>query len=154
MSIKINAGLSKKIGLPDYGSLGATCNVEFELDGGYDNGSSDRFQHAIQRAYAACREAVEAEIRRNQGQGDPGTNNQQPNNQSNGSRNGRTNQRGATQSQVRAIHAIANRNRIDINTLLGSQFGVNEPDDLTIQQASQLIDQLKESGTGNGVSNR
>ncbi len=43
MGIKVNVGLAKKIGQPDYGSLGATCNVEFELDGGFDNGSSEIF---------------------------------------------------------------------------------------------------------------
>ena len=62
MPVKVNIGLSKKVGLPDYGSLGASAHVEFELDGGYDNGSTESFQGAVRRAYLACRQAVEREI--------------------------------------------------------------------------------------------
>ena len=62
MPVRINVGVAKKVGQPNFGSAGATCNVEFELDGGFDNGSTERFQDAVRRAYAACREAVEAEL--------------------------------------------------------------------------------------------
>ena len=55
MPVKINVGVAKKVGQPNFGSAGATCNVEFEIDGGYDNGSTERFQDAVRRAYAACR---------------------------------------------------------------------------------------------------
>ena len=34
MPLTLNVGLSKKIGQPDYGSLGASRNVQVELDGG------------------------------------------------------------------------------------------------------------------------
>ena len=53
MPVKINVGVAKKVGQPNFGSAGATCNVEFELDGGFDNGSTERFQDAVRRAYAA-----------------------------------------------------------------------------------------------------
>src|SRR5687767_219737 len=33
MPLTLNVGLTKKMGLPDYGSLGASCHVEVELDG-------------------------------------------------------------------------------------------------------------------------
>ena len=32
MTIKINVGVNKKIGLPDYGSAGSHCNIEIEAD--------------------------------------------------------------------------------------------------------------------------
>ena len=32
MPVKVSAGLSRKHGLPDYGSVGASCQIEFEVD--------------------------------------------------------------------------------------------------------------------------
>ena len=34
MPLKLNVGVSRKVGLPDYCSAGASCNVEVELDSG------------------------------------------------------------------------------------------------------------------------
>ena len=169
MPLKVNIGLSKKKGLPDYGSLGASCHVEFEMDGGYDNGSSEHFQDAVRRAYGACRQAVESEIAANHGEAAHAT-------ESNGNVNGigaqhaaasvnrvatyteaNGNQnttatapaagRSATPSQVRAIYAIAKRNRVDLPVLLSSQFRVHRPETLSIRDASSLIDQLKALST-------
>ena len=105
MGIKVNVGLAKKIGQPDYGSLGATCNVEFELDGGFDNGSSEHFHDAVRRAYGACRQAVEAEIEANRSAtvGNRGGGQQAvPSNRvGNHANNGSGNVRNATSSQIR-----------------------------------------------------
>src|SRR5262249_35828598 len=51
--------------------------------------------------------------------------------------------RPATQSQVRAIGAIAKRLQIDLNDLLRTRFQVKRAQDLSIKEASQLIDELK-----------
>ena len=32
MPMKLNLGVSHKVGLPDYGSVGASCNLGLELD--------------------------------------------------------------------------------------------------------------------------
>ena len=53
------------------------------------------------------------------------------------------NQRQATQSQVKAIHAIARNRRIDITQFLNDRFHVSKPDDLSIKDASKVIDELK-----------
>jgi hypothetical protein len=154
MSLKINVGLAKKIGQPDFGSFGATCNVEFELDGGFDNGSTEHFQNAVRRAYLACRQAVEAEIATTKvGANGVGGQHAEPVNRvGNHTNNGGGNVRNATSSQVRAIFAIANRNRVDLSGLLSSRFGVARPDDLSIGDASSLIDELKTPAPGNSGS--
>ncbi len=141
MPVKVNVGLSKKIGQPDYGSLGASCHVEFELDGSYDNGRAEHFQEAVRRAYVACRQAVESEIVASKspqngigGQHSSTPVNRVDNDPPSHPTSGNGNVRNATASQVRAIFAIANRNRVDLPGLLSSQFGVSRPDDLSIRQ--------------------
>lgn len=66
MPLKLNVGLSKKIGLPQYGSLGATCHVEIELDRSLLDGDHDRFQQFVRQSYAACATAVNDELARQQ----------------------------------------------------------------------------------------
>lgn len=71
-------------------------------------------------------------------------------NDNNGHGRNQSNGRLATASQVRAIHAIAGRNRIELSARLRDRFGVSKPDDLSIGQASELIDELKAAGNGEG----
>ena len=49
MPMKLNIGLSKKVGLPDYGRLGATCHVEVELDGSLLSDDVERLQQQVFR---------------------------------------------------------------------------------------------------------
>ena len=145
MPVKVNIGLSKKVGLPDYGILGDSAHVVFELDGGYDNGSTERFQDAVRRAYAACREAVESELSAQEqaSKSQLGGTQQSPIASQKSSRSSPDAEtREATPSQIRAIYAIANRNGISLAVVL-EQFNVSRPDDLSIRDASSLIDQLK-----------
>ena len=141
MPVKVNIGLSKKVGLPDYGSLGASTHVEFELDGGYDNGSTEKFQDAVRRAYAACREAVESELSAQASDSKPEQQLPARHRYANQSNPG-TQTRGTTSSQVRAIHAISNQSGISLAAVL-SEFNVSRPDDLSVRDASTVIDQLK-----------
>ena len=66
MPLKTTVGLCKKIGLPDYGSLGATCHVEFELDAALIQQDLDAFHQQVQTAFIACSQAVQDELARQQ----------------------------------------------------------------------------------------
>jgi len=66
MPMTLSVGLSKKIGLPDYGSLGASCSVQVELDAALLRDDIDGFETEVRNAYTACRQAVQDELSRHQ----------------------------------------------------------------------------------------
>jgi len=59
--IKLNAGVSRKVGEPNYGSRGATVNVELELESSAAQ-DADVLQDRIRRLFAIARDAVDAEL--------------------------------------------------------------------------------------------
>ena len=64
MPLKLNVGLSQKLGMPNYGSLGASCHVEVELDAQILQQDLDRFHCHVRNAFDACRQAVIEELTR------------------------------------------------------------------------------------------
>ncbi len=161
MGLKLNAGVSRKVGLPNYGSVGASCNLELELDAGLIERDLDAFHARVRDVYVAAHQAVHDELARLQApvesphdppaaptrhasNGHAGTN-------GHAGSNGRTDRppagrsrlrKPATENQVRAIRSIANRQHADLDGLL-REFGVDRPEDLSLKQASELIDTLK-----------
>jgi len=152
MPLKLNVGLSRKIGEDNYGSRGASVNVELELDSGLA-GDSGKLQERIRQLFGLVRASLTEELTGNghsHAQGSTkSTNGAPPATPSTSNGSGQTPARSAgaaraaTQSQVRAIHAIAKSKGLNLTRLLRGRFQVDRPEDLGIKQASQLIDALK-----------
>jgi hypothetical protein len=70
MPLKLNVGVSRTVGLPDYGSVGASCNLEIELDAGLLEHDLDGFHARIRGAYVAAHQAVHDELARLRAPGD------------------------------------------------------------------------------------
>jgi hypothetical protein len=154
MPLKVSVGLTKKIGQPDYGSLGASCHVEYEADSVLLFQDLDTFHKQVKAAFVACKQAVNDELHRHQAgdQQDQRPQNNGSNVQHNG--NGRSNGqrrpgRKATVSQVRAITSISDRLQLDLASWLNQRYGLRVPGDLSISEASNAIDELKALPAGN-----
>jgi hypothetical protein len=119
--LALNVGLTKKIGLPEYGSLAASCHVEVETEN-LLQGDLAAFQDRAKQIFAACRQAVNDELARQQpANRETGPRSPSNGNGSNGSRpapaNGRTSSRqsgnghGATTKQLDYAEQLAKQIR-------------------------------------------
>jgi hypothetical protein len=167
MPLRLNVGVTKKLGLPAYSSIGASCNLELELENGLLRDPAG-FRDQVEGAFLAARQAVDDELARLQARagasevreaGD-GHGHRDDGHTGNGSHDGNGARAGngspaprpvahhgragkpATPSQVRAIVSIARRQRADLDGLL-CDHGVTRPEALLLADASRLIDQLK-----------
>jgi hypothetical protein len=73
MALRLNVGVSRKLGLPEYSSAGASCHLELELPEGLLQTDLDEFQHRVRDAYVAAHQAVNDELARLQAQVGAGT---------------------------------------------------------------------------------
>ena len=153
--LKLNVGISKKIGLPDYGSLGTTCNVEVEVDGRLIFDDLDGFHQKVRQTYIACAQAVDDELCRQQGSTSDAANDGVAATPSgpatstatngHGHRNG-TNGGGASQKQINYANQLAGQiNGLGarrLEALANKMFG-KPIAGLSSLDASGLIDTLK-----------
>ena len=112
MPLKLNVGVSKKVGLPDYGSLGTSCHVEVELDSSLVFDDLDGFHSKVRQAHVACSQAVNDELARqasttlSASQTPTAASNGHGATNGNGHRNG-TNGGGASQKQLNYANQLA-----------------------------------------------
>ena len=155
MPLQLNVGVSKKIGLPDYGSLGTSCNVEVEVDGRLIFDDLEAFHQKVRQAYVACAQAVNDELARQHGstsQAESQTNaTSRPSTAAptatngNGHRNG-ANGGGASQKQLNYANQLAGQIQglgiRRLEALANKMFG-KPIAGLSSLDASGLIDTLK-----------
>ncbi|GEM_PF-4098438 len=116
------------------GSNAVRCSAEFEAEA-IDQGTLDRIVQTVQQCEAAVL-GTQGPPHRAQGHAP----------ESNGSPSSRsaTAKRLATEPQLRALRAITHRRGLRLASELKSRFGIHSPRQLTLRQASQLIDALQE----------
>lgn len=204
MTLKISVGLSKKVGQPNYSSLGASCQIEMEIDTQSCQGGPLLLQTRISEAFGICKASIENELalerywvaqthmptktktqtRQPPEPGDTGLSTRSAataaataaaaggvvvpgaagsvdrvdsvDSVEAGAATAATSVSGvagvsgvaapirsATRAQVRALERIADQAGVELTSHVQREFGVRSVDQLTIRQASAMIDRLK-----------
>ena len=149
MPLKLNVGLSRKVGEANYGSRGASVNVEMELESTLI-GEPQKLRERIRQVFGVVRDSLAEELNGNGSTAGNGTstNGVHPNGAAGGNGhsngNGSANPRPATASQIRALRAICKAQRLNLDQFVRERYRRSQPEDLNIKEASHLIDELKQ----------
>lgn len=140
--------------MPGYGSAGASCNLELEVDTSLLDADLAGFHDRVKAAYVAAQQAVQDQLQRLQGTS-PGRPTPDADGQSTDPKRSRAwggpiradrvtsrQRRPATQKQLAKIRAIVGRrDDTDLRDLLRT-LGADRLSDLDLAGASSLIDTL------------
>lgn len=131
MPLKLSIASSRKIGEPNYGSRGATVGLEMEVDLSLVD-SPRQLHERIRTLFRLAKQSVDLELRSTSLARKPPD---APEPIS----------RPATVRQIRAIQAIVRQKNLDLVEELRGRFGIERPEDLSLEEASHLIDAIKPS---------
>ncbi|MDB4468225.1 hypothetical protein N9093_00025 [bacterium] len=139
MPMKLNIGLNQKKGEPNYGSRGASFNVEVEVDSSVAI-DPKRLRERARALYAIARKAIDEELGVAEAVEEAIEVNGAVGVERQISTGGTTL---ATAGQVRAVFAICRSQELNPFELVQTRFGCKRIEDLSIREASCLIDELK-----------
>jgi hypothetical protein len=147
MPLKLNCGLSQKVGEANYGSRGASVNIELELDSGLI-AEPAKLHERIRQLFGHLRSSLAQELNGGNRHNSQAKDSREPPSANAQTGNGGQQKpyRPATQSQVKAIVAISGRQQLDLESYLQRHYGVQQPKDLDVTTASKVIDSLKSGG--------
>lgn len=131
--LKLNVGLSKKMGMANFGSRGATVNIEAEVDGGLIQ-DPNRLRDHLRRLFGLARASLEEELNPDESLVKSTRPELPPSKET---------IRPATDAQCRLIMESARRQRIHLQNLVREQTGKQSLVEVSLNEASQLITYLK-----------
>ena len=150
--IKLNVGASRKVSDNHYGSRGGNVNIELELDSSLALDSQKLRDH-IRKLFDLANASLSEEL---QGTTEPACVEDSHNHRDGVSFNGNgagnavtvAPVRYATEKQLALIQGLLRKSKIPFQPLLG-ECKVSSFNELTVQQASRMIETLKGGGSTN-----
>ena len=136
--LKLHAAVSKKVGRPRYGSEGASLALELELDDGLA-ADAERLHKRARELFALAEAAVDEQLRNEAAEAQESREAER----THSPRSGRVPRR-VTARQLRALELLAERQALDLAELSAERYSVAGPKELSITQASDLIQTLQE----------
>ena len=149
MPLKLNVGLARTVGDASHGSRAASVTMEMELDSTLANEHAklqDKIRQLFSMVSVSLSEELNGSGNGHYAPGNPSSNGGAANGYNHQPSQGDERPRPATQSQVKALFAITKSKRLNLNQLVQDRFQAARPEDLSIRQASKLIDELKNGG--------
>ena len=155
MTIKINVGVNKKVGLPDYGSAGSHCAIEIEADNSV-LADAEQFLQRVKDAYEVARQSVEEELAHHRPSNGTSQANTEPEpkqeyRNDNASDSRYTSSPKQQQFIASLIKGIKGLDWRKLDKYCDTKFG-KSCSQLSSKEASTLIDDLKNAKGGGGLS--